>query len=253
MTWRWMDLVDAILSPLGFGLLLALVLWGFRARLPRTLFRIGIFVEILCLVASTPLGANMLVTLEERRAPPPATCAAPLPGAIVVLSGGVRRESQDPHDIGVLNAASLQRVLAGAELARRTPGATLVISGGAREADSAAQSSVMAEIARRLGVPAEAIRVETASQTTWENAKDVRALSPPLPERIWLVTSALHMPRALIAFRAAGFDPCSYPSDYLSAPFEGVGDLLPAGTAVANAAAALHEMVGEIVYRLRAR
>ena len=79
----------------------------------------------------------------------------------------------------------------------------------------------------------------------------VRAMDPALPSRIWLVTSALHMPRALIAFRAAGFEPCSYPSDFLSAPFE-ARDVLPRGSAVANSEAALHEVVGEIVYRLRA-
>ncbi|HJT97103.1 MAG TPA: YdcF family protein, partial [Rhodanobacteraceae bacterium] len=97
-----------------------------------------------------------------------------------------------------------------------------------------------------------AIRAETGSTTTWENAARVRALEPALPSRIWLVTSALHMPRALIAFRAAGFEPCAWPGDYRASPFEGIADLLPHAGAIANADATLHEWVGEIVYRLRA-
>jgi len=101
-------------------------------------------------------------------------------------------------------------------------------------------------------VPASAIRSENESTTTWENATRVRALEPAPPSHIWLVTSALHMPRSLIAFRAAGFDACAYPGDYRSSPFEGPVDLLPSAGAIANSDAVLHEWVGEIVYRLRA-
>jgi len=54
-----------------------------------------------------------------------------------------------------------------------------------------------------------------------------------VPPRIWLVTSALHMPRALVAFRAAGFEPCSYPSDFLSGPLR-ARDVLLRGSAIAN-------------------
>jgi len=239
-------IVDAILSPLGFGLLLALILWRLRGRLPRGVWRAGIAVEIVCLFLATPLGANMLVTLQERRAPQPAACAAPLPSVVVV-----RLEPRDPLDIGALNAPSLQRTLAAAELAKRIQAAELVISGASSD-HALAQSTVMLELARQLGVPEAALRTETASLTTWDNAQRVRALDPALPSRVWLVTSALHMPRALIAFRAAGFEPCAYPSDFLATSFAGAADFLPSGSAVANSAAVLHEWVGEVVYRLRA-
>jgi len=245
-----MDLVDAILSPLGFGLLLAFVLWRLHARMPRCLWRIGIAVEIVCLVLTTPFGAGLLVAFEEARAPSPQSCAAPAPSTIVLLSGGVRRLPRDVHDYGALSNASMRRTIDAARLMRDQPGVQLVIS-GTRGDEDVHESEVMAALAHELGVPAEAIRVETASLTTWENAERVRALDANIPARIWLVTSALHMPRALIAFRRAGFEACSYPSDYLSSPIEGLGDFLPSGGAVSNAAAALHEMVGEIVYRLR--
>lgn len=250
--WRGMDLVDALLSPLGFGLALALILWFARRRLPRWMLRAGFAIELVCLVLTTPFGANALVVLEERRAPPESACASPPPATIVVLSGGVRRDASGPADVGVLNAASLQRTLAAADLARRTNAAELVVTGGARDPEAVAQSQVMADLAERLGVPAARVRVEGVSQTTWENARQLRAMSPALPERIWLVTSALHMPRALIAFRAAGFAPCSYPADSLATPVRSIGDFLPSGGAVANASAALHEIVGEIAYRWRA-
>jgi hypothetical protein len=56
----------------------------------------------------------------------------------------------------------------------------------------------------------------------------------------------------LVAFRAAGFEPCAYSGDFQSAPFDGLVDLLPSAGAIANTDAVLHEIVGEIVYRVRA-
>ena len=250
---RWMDFVDAFLSPLGFGLLLALVLWRRRHRLSPRALRIGIGAEILCFALATPLGANLLMYWQESRAPWPDACAPPEPRVIVVLSGGMRRDAEDARDFGVLNIASLQRTLAGAELARRIPGAELVIAGGARigGGNDIAQSTVMANVAQQLGVPAAAIRTETTSTTTWENATNLRALQPALPARIWLVTSAMHMPRSLRAFRAAGFEPGAYPTDVRTGGFEGVAELLPSAGAIADTNAVLHEWVGEIAYRLR--
>ena len=250
---RWMDFVDVFLSPLGFGLLLALALWLRRHRLSRRAMRIGMGVEILCLVLTTPLGANVLTSWQEHRAPQPDACAAPEPRVIVLLSGGMRRDAVDVGDFGVLNISSLQRTLAAAALARKIPDAELVIAGGARVAgtNDVSQSAVMAKVAEQLGVPASAIRIETESTTTWENATRVRALDPALPARIWLVTSALHMPRSLIAFRAVGFEPCAYPGYVRSGPF-GPADMLPSAGAIADTDAVLHEWVGEIVYRVRA-
>lgn len=249
---RWMELIDAFLSPLGFGVALAFVMWRWHARFSRRLWRTAIAAEFLCLVLTTPLGANVLVSWQERRTPQPAACAAPEPRAIVLLSGGMRRDAADAGDFDVLNAASLQRTLAAARLAKRIPDAELVIAGGARNGSGVAQSQIMAQVAEGFGVPASSIRTEALSSTTWENATRVHALEPALPSRIWLVTSALHLPRALVAFRAAGFEPCAYSGDFRSAPFDGLVDLLPSAGAIANTDAVLHEIVGEIVYRVRA-
>ncbi|HET7923306.1 MAG TPA: YdcF family protein [Rhodanobacteraceae bacterium] len=249
-----MAFIDVLLSPLGFGLLVALIAWLGRRRLPRALLRASLAIECVCLALTTQAGANVLVKLQERRTPMPSACAAPEPNVIVLLSGGMRRDAADARDFGVLNISSLQRTLAAATLAKTIPDAELVITGGPRigGASDVAQSSVMADVAERLGVPASAIRAELAATTTWENATTVRALEPKLPTRIWLVTSALHMPRSLIAFRAAGFEPCAYAGDYRAAPLEGPADFLPSAGAIANADAVLHEWAGEIAYRIRA-
>jgi uncharacterized SAM-binding protein YcdF (DUF218 family) len=242
--------IDLFLSPLVLGFLLVLSLVLLRGRGPRWLRRIGYVLVGLCIALATPLGANTLLVIAERRAPLARACDAPVPTTIVVLAGGVRRKSGDAADVGALNEASVQRTLEAVALLQRLPDAHLVISGGV-DKGTVAESSHMAELAVRLGVPRETIRTETTSLTTWENAQNVRALLPALPQRIWLVTSALHMPRSLLAFEAAGFTPCSDPADVRAAAFEGIADLVPRGGAVSKSEAVLHELAGELAYRSR--
>lgn len=245
-------IIDLFLSPLVLGLLLTLVLWVLRRRGPRWLRRLCGALIGLCIVLATPLGANTLIAAGEFRAPPAKDCAVPLPTTVVVLAGGIRRQSEDPADVGALNEASVQRTLAASAMVLAQPGTHLVISGGF-DKGVVAESTRMAELAVMLGVPRDAIVTETTSLTTWENAEQVRATQPDLPARIWLVTSALHMPRSLLAFRAAGFAPCSAPADYRAGRFEGLPDLVPRGGAISKSEAVLHELVGEIAYRWRAR
>jgi uncharacterized SAM-binding protein YcdF (DUF218 family) len=245
------ELIDTVLSPLGFGLLLALLLWLSRGRLPRWLLGIGVTLELGCLLLATPFGANLLLRAQEQRVRMAAECEREPPSSIVLLAGGMRRDAGAGGDAGALGESSLQRTLGAAELFARLPHAQLLISGG-RHRD-AIVSREMAAFATRIGVPAPAIRVEGRSLTTWENAMQARAFEPALPQRIWLVTSALHLPRALLAFRAAGFQPCAWPVDRRASQSAGWTDLLPGGAAVARSEAVLHEWVGEIAYRWRAR
>ncbi|MES2403277.1 MAG: YdcF family protein [Pseudomonadota bacterium] len=237
---------DFVLSPLSWALLMAVVLALAWRRLPRALRWAGLAIEVLLVFSMTPLGANALVRMIESRVPPPTACKAPLPTTIVVLSGGTEYLPHAAEDFAALSRPSLQRLLAGLELWRRTPGARLVIAGGGRRIPEAV---IMAALAERLGVPDSAIETETKSHTTWENARNVAALSPVVPKRIWLVSSALHLPRALGAFRAWGFEPCAWPSGSMYVPL-GVdpGYFVPQSSSLAKAELATHELLGSVVY-----
>ena len=238
------------LSPLAFGLLLALgMLIGWR-RFPKALRWLAAIAACLLIVLMCPVGANLLVGRIESQVPAPDACAAPAPDTIVVLAAGFEREPAAAGDYASLQSDSIRRALAGIELWRRTPGATLVFAGGGPFATS--ESSALQHLAELLGVPADSIRREERSQTTWENAQQLRSLAPALPARIWLVSSAIHLPRALIAFRAAGFQPCAYASDRRYLPPGGVGYYLPQSSALIKAEQAIHEMAGELLYRWRA-
>ncbi|MGB4858248.1 MAG: YdcF family protein [Dokdonella sp.] len=236
-----------LLSPLRGGLLLAFSLWLLWRWLPRWLRAIGISGLAIAWVLTTPLGANSLVSAVESGAPTAADCRGPLPSTIVLLGGGALVSTRDPLDYRVLSPPSIQRVFASARLARQQPDAQIVISG-----DSfwgVPESTLMARLLTELGIAPERIREEPTARTTWQNAQFTAALQPPIAHRVWLVTSALHMPRALYAFQQAGFDACAWPAESRYAGWIGWGYLLPSSSAIVKSEAALHELLGGFAYR----
>lgn len=241
--------MHALLSPLAFGLLLALAAAALWRHLPRSARVAAILAESLLIVAMTPFGANLLVWQIESQVGDE-TCTGASTDPIVVLSAGLEREPASADDFAALSAASLRRALAGAALWRQRPEATLVFSGGGPFRIS--ESAVLQRFAESLGVPPPMIRTEGRSQTTWENAAELGALVPTLPTRIRLVSSALHLPRALLAFRSQGFEACAIVAERRYHPPGGIGYYLPQSSGLSKTEAALHEMFGGLYYRWRA-
>lgn len=236
-----------VLSPLFLGMALVLLLWWGR-RLPRVVRILAGTGVALCYLFSTQLGADTLLAWVESRADAP--CAAPPPGAVVVLAGGVD-ENARAGDVGALNQYSLRRTLGAVDFWRgRAAGMPLVIAGGSVR-DGPPEADLMRDFARRLGVPDSALRVEADSRTTWENAQHLAMLQPPIPRRVWLVTSAAHMPRALYSLRRAGFQPCPVPVDRQAMPPRRWTAILPTAQAIAKTNAALHELAGLAWYHLK--
>jgi uncharacterized SAM-binding protein YcdF (DUF218 family) len=159
-----------------------------------------------------------------------------------------------------LNEAS-ERLVEAAMLARRFPEAKIAFSGG--DAGILYKSGSEAEGAQSLlealGVAQDRLILEAKSRDTYENAaylKDILTRSGELgPGKRWvLITSAFHMPRAIGAFRQAGFAVEPWPVDYrtrgradLTRPFDKVSEGLR------RVDAATREWVGLFAYWLRGR
>ena len=80
----------------------------------------------------------------------------------------------------------------------------MLVSGGNKPGDEdvVPEAEAMAVVLRALGVPASALRLEGRSRNTRENAQLSLALARQVgAKRVLLVTSALHMPRALAVFQ----------------------------------------------------
>ncbi len=225
----------------------ALLLFTRRWRLGRRLTAGGALLLVVCTIL--PVG-SWLAGVLENRFPPPRPLPAHVDG-IVVLGGSV-----DP----ILSAARGQPIVSGAAdrlfamvtLARRYPDAEVVFTGGSGSVvhPEAAEAPVVRQLLTGMGCDTARVAFEGRSRNTYENAVFTRDLVHPRPGQVWLlVTSALHMPRAVGVFRAAGWTVVPYPVDYLTSGRE-IDVLAPDGEP-ALVRAVTHEWEGLAYYRLR--
>ena len=202
----------------------------------------------------SPMGNALILPLEQRF--PPWNPARGAPDGIIILGGAFDTVVAPARGEISLNEAA-ERMISAVELARKYPNARIVFSGGSGRIIYA--GSAEAELAVRLfeylGVPASRIITEDRARDTDENAKFSKAVAEPKPGERWLlVTSAHHMPRAIGAFRRAGFPVEAYPVDWrtrgpedLGRPFRTLSDGLK------RTDTAGHEWIGLLIYWLTGR
>jgi uncharacterized SAM-binding protein YcdF (DUF218 family) len=119
--------------------------------------------------------------------------------AIVVLGSSV---SED----GILEDESIRRALQGILLYRKGLAPEILFLGYTLPGGPA-EAQVRSALARELGLPEQALLVETRARTTREEATlSARALQGQGIRRILLVTDALHLVRAQRLFTRAGFE-----------------------------------------------
>ena len=237
-------LTPAVVPPANLAVLAAIGLLAWRRRAGRWLAGLSV---VALLLLSVPLVADgLLVGLEQGL---PAGGPSP-PQAIVVLGGDLVRDRASPlrADPGLL---TLDRLRDAAALQRRT-GLPVLVSGGIVKQGAASVAEVMARSLRAdFGVP---VRwVESRSPTTWENARDSAAMLDPAGIRsVFVVTSAWHMRRALIAFAQTDLSATLAPVRRDSPPRWVAEDMTPSAKSWETSFDALHEWIGCVWYRLRA-
>ncbi len=127
---------------------------------------------------------------------------------IVVLGSGHVIDDQLPISTQI-NDTALVRLIEGIRLYRLHPDCLLVLSGG-RNRFALSNAEVMARMSESLGVPDKDLVLESESRNTREEAE---LLQPLLSDkRFVLVTSASHMPRAMILFEKHGLSPIPAPT-----------------------------------------
>lgn len=101
--------------------------------------------------------------------------------------------------------AMRRRTAAGVKLFKAGRAPRILMSGHGRK--SIVEAEMMAALARDASVPAERVFLEDRSRSTMENARfSARIMQGRGWRTALVVTDALHLPRALLAFRAAGVE-----------------------------------------------
>lgn len=207
-------------------------------------------------IGATPALGNLLVQALENRHPvlDLDRLVRDESAQIVVLASGQMFRPGGRID-PVLDADGWERLRAGIALWRRT-GGVLVLAGGPGSGPTDSFAGLMRRVALDAGVPETAIRTAGGSRNTYE---DLRAAAAALPTPSagvpagprYLVTSAMHMPRAMATAQRLGWQvravPCGprqieRPSWRAWLPDNGDPLLWRDG---------LHEWIGLLVYRWR--
>ena len=193
-------------------------------------------------VFGLPIVSGNLLALLERGLDTRADPAAP-PQAIVILSGDqqhIRTEAGTIWHVGML---TLQREAAGAALARATH-LPVLVSGGIIRAGAPSLAAMMGE-SMRADFAVTPRWLEDASGDTWANAQRSAAILRKAGiGRVYLVTHAWHMRRALLAFRRAGLMAVAAPVQIDAGPEWSPGAFLPGARAWQESYWAMHELVG---------
>jgi uncharacterized SAM-binding protein YcdF (DUF218 family) len=188
---------------IGLGLVGVVLLPTRFARAGRRLLAASVL--LIVAVGVLPLWAALTLPLEDRF--PQWDPARSAPDGIVVLGGVISPYlSATRHQVALTEAA--ERITAAVELARHYPNARIVFSGGNSNLliHGPTEAKFAGRLWENLGVAPDRITLETRSRSTFENAAFTKQLVAPKPGERWLlVTSAIHIPRAIGVFRKAGF------------------------------------------------
>jgi len=138
------------------------------------------------------------------------------------------------HITGIIAlGGDIDRTWEAVRLAQRYPTAPLVVTGASKQDYALAQSQ---------GIEPSRLIFERHASNTYENAVLVHAVVDPRPGQRWLVvTTSIHMPRAIGSFRSAGFDVEPWPIQLEEIDRASV------------AAMTQHELLGLLAYRLMGR
>jgi uncharacterized SAM-binding protein YcdF (DUF218 family) len=238
------------------GVIIVLALLGFLIQI-RWMLAGSLIVALsltALLILSLPLTGYELMRGIETRFPPlrltTATDAGPPPGAIVILGGGRYTDAAEYGEGDSVNRQTLERLRYGAHLHRLT-GLPILVTGGAPYGEQVAEATLM-QTALTRDFQVEVKWVEDKSANTYENAKYSKALLVAAGiRRVYLITHAAHMPRAVWVFENLGVDTVPAPMGYTTlgkVDREMLG-YFPSAQGLLLSSSALHERLGLMWYK----
>jgi len=211
-------------------------------------------VVLITAIGVLPIGNTLILPLEGRF--PQWDAARGAPAGIIVIGGVINPERSVARGQVSLDEAA-ERVTVAVELARQYPNARIVFAGGSSNLlyPSPSEAEFALRFFENLGVSPNRITIEMQSRNTAENAVFTKQLISPRPGERWLlITSAMHMSRAMGSFRNAGFPVDAYPVDYQTSSWQDLWEFpgsLMGG--IGRTDAAVHEWLGLFAYWITGR
>jgi len=200
-----------------FNIFWFLFLIGIAALLlkkEKIYFAVFILAAFWFFITSNYLLPKVLISrLENEYTPfvPPQELSQNIPCNIVILGAGFTNNKKLPFN-DQLAPSALARLIEGIRIHKLIPASKLVVSGPGYHGQIS-QAEVYKKAAVSLGVDSSAISIiNTATDTYEESKKYTENFGTNIP--VILVTSASHMPRAMMMFEHQGIKPIPAPTDY---------------------------------------
>lgn len=238
------DILLFIFTPPGIVLwpgILALYFWRKKPKQAWGWLFMGV---LLGWVFSTPAMGRVLSTTIISNVKAPRHIVPENVDAIIVLTGGM----QYVGNAGWLpSAESYQRAMVAYDIqARVNSRVPIIISGGKTAGvQYPSEAQVVSDLINRHKAQITPTMLEENSLNTYENAQEVaRIVRDRGAETVFLVTSELHMLRALAAFRARGLDPMPIPVFTINRGKLGFSDFMPTMAGAKENHAAMYELLG---------
>jgi uncharacterized SAM-binding protein YcdF (DUF218 family) len=240
-------ILNALILPPGLFILILLTLVFIIKKSKKWLaFILWVVLILIYLTSITP--TRVLLTSRLERAYPPIS-SQEKPDAIIVLAAGVVSDSLEAPNEESPSPTTLKRLMYAYKLHQQS-GADLILSGGFHPKGGSSEAEIMKKELLELGVAESKIIVESKSKNTFENAQFCQKITKSRGfKNVALVTSAIHMPRAVMTFKSAGLKVTPAPTDYLGKPHSiNLFYFLPSAENLSAVTAALHEYFGFLYY-----
>ncbi|RLL88491.1 hypothetical protein CN13_07710 [Petrotoga sp. HKA.pet.4.5] len=172
-------------------------------------------------------------------------------GVIVVLGGGIIPETPREGS-GELSDSAMKRVYEGFLLYKKLQ-FPIVVTGGKLLGTEIPEAQIMEEELLKMGVKPTDILVEPLAKNTKQNAEfTLKLLEDNQVQRIYLVTSATHLTRAMNYFESyTNIDIVPVPTDYkISREELKWYDFLPDMGSLEAASSAWHEYLGLVKFKI---
>lgn len=205
----------------------------------------------LLLLSLPPVTRLLLLSIET--VPPISQLPVKNSNTMIVVLGGSIYKHAPEYGGAHIYRRSLERLHYAAKLHRQTDFPILATGGSPLEQDHSEAEIMQRALKEHYAITD--VLVETQSRTTYENAfYTIPILKINDIDKIILVTSALHMQRAISVFENQGIEILPAPTVFYSAIYQQHHpwyDIMPSANSLLLSRQVLHEWLGMIWYKLR--
>ncbi len=237
-------IISSFLIPPGIFILIFILLYFIsKSKLVKW---IALLSALTVYFLSTFFGLYVLAYPLENLYPVPTISEDPN-SVTIVLSGGITYHNGTEQ----LSRATFKRLYSGFEVVSKTKGKILVSGGKTFKNDTVASAEIMKDVLLKLGIPKDRIIIQNESRNTLQDALYSKKLLKNYHEdKIYLVTSAMHMRRSLYVFSKAFKNTkiIPVPSDFIVDEKVNILQFFPNFGVFFINSFAIHEIIGKIWY-----